>query len=261
VALVAELAAFFLGFKRFLRTGRAVAFLATNLFNNRMNAGFQEVGSQRGVGIMTTLAGGSLYRITRVRFFKVHLFTVVAGDTKGNFIILEKIGLIRAMGEMTGVAGLFLQDLMNYFLFVVLLVVALVTGLLACRHEEVACLGCVRVVAVGAFSFFQCRMDYRFFKSQGLSFMAGIADLIPRLFEQKLGNDAVPQMAFLAFSLFDYRMDIFHCEVGVGKLRVTVETLLANEGSPFGSGSAGGKVNNRAQEKYDYCCQVYTVSF
>ena len=142
---------------------------------------------------------------------------------------------------------------MNHFLFVVLLVVALVTVLLAFRFEEVACLGCVGIVATGASSFFQCCMHYRFFKSQGLSFMAGIADLIPRLFEEKLGNDAVTQMAFLAFSLFDHRMDIFHCEVGVGKLTVTVETLLADEGSPFGGGSASGQVSNHAQEKYDTC--------
>ena len=43
---------------------------------------------------MTTLAGGSLYRITGVCFFKGHLFAVVAGNAKDNFIILEEIWLI-----------------------------------------------------------------------------------------------------------------------------------------------------------------------
>ena len=108
MALVAELAALLLSFEGFLGARRDMAFLATNFFNKRMNAGLQEIGLHRGVGIMTTRARGSLHRITAVRLFEGYLFTVVAGKTEGNFVILEKIGRIRAMGDMTGVAGLFL---------------------------------------------------------------------------------------------------------------------------------------------------------
>ena len=149
---------------------------------------------------------------------------------------------------------------MNYFLFVILLVVALIADLFAFRLEEVACLGCVRVVAAGTFSFFQCSMHHRFFKSQGLSFMAGVADLITWLFEKKLGNNAVPQVAFLALLLFYGSVYVSHPEVGVGKLGVTVETRFADKGSLFGRGSTGHQVNNRAQEKQYSCCQVYTLS-
>ena len=108
MALVAELAALFLGFEGFLGARRVMAFLACNFFNDRMNAGLQEIGLQRGVGIVTTRARGGLHRITAVRFTEGHLFTVMAGKTEGNFITFEKIGRIRAMRDMTGVAGLFL---------------------------------------------------------------------------------------------------------------------------------------------------------
>ena len=91
--------------------------------------------------------------------------------------------------------------------------------------------------------------------------MTGIADLIPWLFEQKFGNDAVPQMALLALFLLHGDMYIFNPEVSVCELGVTIETFLADKGSPFGPGSTGGHVNNCAQEKQYSCCQVYTASF
>ena len=79
--------------------------------------------------------------------------------------------------------------------------------------------------------------------------MAGVADLIPRLFEKKFGDDAMPQMALLALFFLDGGMYIFHPEVGVSELGVTIETFLADKGSFLGRGSAGRKVNNRAQDK------------
>jgi hypothetical protein len=103
-------------------------------------------------------------------------------------------------------------------------------------------------------------MHHRFVKSYFLFFMAGIAHLIPRLFEEKLGNDAVPQVALLALFLLDGGMYIFHPEVSVSELAVTIETFFAGKGSFLGRGGAGGEVNNRAQEKQYSCCQVYTAS-
>ena len=97
-------------------------------------------------------------------------------------------------------------------------------------------------------------MHHRVVKSDFLFVMAGIAHLIPRLFEEKLGNDAVPQVALLALFLLDGGMYIFHPEVGVGELGVAVEAFLADKGSLFGPGGAGGQVNNCAQEKQDSCC-------
>jgi len=79
--------------------------------------------------------------------------------------------------------------------------------------------------------------------------MAGVADLIPRLFEQKFGDDAMPQMALLALFLLHGGMYIIHPEVGVSELGVTIETFLADKGSPFESRSAGSKINNGADEK------------
>ena len=91
--------------------------------------------------------------------------------------------------------------------------------------------------------------------------MATIAHLIPRFFEEKLRNDTVSEVALLAFFLLDGIVYIFHPEVGVGKLGVAVETVLADKGSPFGRGSAGCEVNNRAQEKNYSSYKVYTASF
>jgi hypothetical protein len=90
--------------------------------------------------------------------------------------------------------------------------------------------------------------------------MAGIAHLIARLFEEKLGNDAVPQVALLALFLLDGGMYIFHPEVGVGELGVTIETFFANKGSFPGCGGTGGQVDNCAQENQYSCGQVYTAS-
>jgi len=60
-------------------------------------------------------------------FFEGCLITFVAGNTKGNLVSLKKISFIRAMGEVAGVAGLFYQYLVYHFLFIVILLVALVT--------------------------------------------------------------------------------------------------------------------------------------
>jgi len=40
-------------------------------------------------------------------FFEGSLTTFVAGHAKANIVSLKKISLIRAMGEVAGVAGLF----------------------------------------------------------------------------------------------------------------------------------------------------------
>ena len=91
--------------------------------------------------------------------------------------------------------------------------------------------------------------------------MATIAHLIPRFFEEKLRNDTVSEVALLAFFLLDGIVYIFHSQVGIGKLGVTVETVLAGEGSFAGRRRAGCQVNNRAQEKQDSRGKEYTASF
>jgi hypothetical protein len=98
----------------------------------------------------------------------------------------------------------------------------------------------MRVVATDTFSFFQRCVHHGFGQSYLLFFMATIAHLIPRFFEEKLRNDTVSEVALLAFFLLDGIVYIFHPEVGVGKLGVTVETLFADKSSPFGRRRAGG---------------------
>ena len=57
---------------------------------------------------MTALTGRSFYRITCMCFFERCFLIVVAGNTKGNLLIIKKIGFIRAMGKVKGVASFFL---------------------------------------------------------------------------------------------------------------------------------------------------------
>ena len=56
---------------------------------------------------MAAIAGRGLHRIACMCFFEGSLTTFVAGHAKANIVSLEKISLIRAMGEVAGVAGLF----------------------------------------------------------------------------------------------------------------------------------------------------------
>ena len=58
--------------------------------------------------------------------FENGLLYVMAGDTQRHFFFLEQIGIIRAVREMTGGAGVGLQGLMHHLLLEGLLRVALV---------------------------------------------------------------------------------------------------------------------------------------
>jgi len=121
-------------------------------------------------------------------------------------------------------------------------------------------LGCMGIVTTDAFFSFQGGMHHGFVQSYLLFFVAGIAHLIPLLFEYKPWDYSVPEVAFLAFFLLDSWVHTFHLEVFITECLVTIQTILAHEPAPFNRGGAGSEVNNCAQEKYDSCCQVYTVS-
>jgi hypothetical protein len=193
-------------------------------------------------------------------FLESCLVTGVAGKTKGRIIGFKEIGFIRAVGEVAGVTTFLLQYLVYYFLLKIFLFMALVAKFTAFCLEKMSRRRCMGIVAVGASSFCQGGVHHRFVETYLVWLVAGIAHLIPGILEQQLGNYTVPQMATLAFFLLDGSVHIFHPQVGVGKLGVTVETVLAGEGSFAGRGRAGCKVNNRAQEEQYSCCQVDTLS-
>ena len=209
---------------------------------------------------MTAVAGRSLHRIASMSLLESCLVTSMAGKAKGRIIDFEEIGLIRAMGEVAGITTFLLQYLVYYFLLKIFLFMALVAKFTAFCLEKISGRRCMGIVAVGASSFCQGSVHHRFVKTYLVWLVAGIAHLIPGILKQQLGDYTVPQMAFLAFFLLDGSVHIFHPQVGIGKLGVTVETVLAGEGSFAGRGRAGCKVNNRAQEKQYSRGEVYPAS-
>ena len=209
---------------------------------------------------MTAVAGSSLHRIVCVPLFESCLLTIMATKAKGRIIGFKKIGFIRAMGKVAGFTTFLLQYLVYYFLLKIFLFMALVAKFTAFCLEKISCLRCVGIVAVGASSCFQGGVHHRFVETYLVWLVTGIAHLIPGMLKQQLGDYTVPQMATLAFFLLDGIVYIFHPQVGIGKLGMTVETVLAGEGSFAGRGRAGCKVNNRAQEKQYSRGEVYPAS-
>ena len=116
------------------------------------------------------------------------------------------------------------------------------------------------IVTGDAFLSLQGGVYHRFVQSHLLFCVATIAHLVPLLFKYQLWNYSVPEVAFLTLLLLHNGMYTLHLEVFIGECLVTVQAILAHEPAPFRRGCTGRKVNSRAQEKYDSCCQVYTVS-
>jgi hypothetical protein len=145
-----------------------------------------------------------------------------------------------------------------YLPFIVSLPVALVTKFTAFRPQKMARLGCMRVVATDAFFSFQSGVHHRFVQSYLLFFVAGIAHLIPLLFQYKPWNYSVPEVAFLAFFLLDSRMYTFHFEVFIGECLVTIQTILAHKPTPFRRGCTGSEVNSGAEKKEYSGQDIYT---
>ncbi|MEJ2365227.1 MAG: hypothetical protein P8017_11220 [Deltaproteobacteria bacterium] len=209
---------------------------------------------------MTAVAGRSLHRIASMSLLESCLVASMATKAKGRIIGFKEIGFIRAMGEMAGVTTFLLQYLVYHFLLKIFLFMALVAKFTAFCLEKISGRRCMGIVAVGASSFFQGGVHHRFVETYLVRFVAGIAHLIPGILKEQLGDYAVPQMATLALFLLDRIVHIFHPQVGIGKLGVTVETVLAGEGSSAGRGGAGCEVNDHAQEKQYSSCKEYTTS-
>lgn len=182
-------------------------------------------------------------------FFKSGLITFVARHAQGSIIGFEEIGLVRAMGEVAGVAGLFYYYLVYYLFFKVLLLVALVTKFTAFCPQKFARLGCMGIVTSDASFLFQGGVQNRFVESYLLFFVAGIAHLIPLLFKYLPWNNPVPEMTFLALFFLDSWVYTLHLKVFVNECLMTIQTILAYKSASFRRGCAGRKVNNRAQEK------------
>ena len=87
-------------------------------------------------------------------------------------------------------------------------------------------LGGVRVMAFCTSSPLEDGMDMRLIESYLFFAMARITNLIPFFLEESFWNQPMPQVAVLAFFLFDDWMHILHPKILIGKLLVAIQTLF-----------------------------------
>jgi hypothetical protein len=120
-------------------------------------------------------------------------------------------------------APLLLQDGVDHLLLICLFLVARVARFGAFRFQEMASLGAVRVMARGAFSSFQDRVDLGLVQPDLLPGMAGVAQFVPVLFQEEFGNDPVPEVAIFTLPFLHARVQGLEGEILLGKLLVAVE--------------------------------------
>jgi hypothetical protein len=113
-----------------------------------------------------------------MRLFKRGLAGVMAAEAKGDLGLYEEVFLVGTVGEMAGRAAFSLTYLMDYFLFIILLFMTLITSLVPFRFQQVTCLRGMRVVALNTFSILQYRMHIRFVHPDLFFAVAGVADLV-----------------------------------------------------------------------------------
>jgi hypothetical protein len=130
---------------------------------------------------------------------------------------------------MAGPASLFLDNGMDDFLLIGILLVAQVARLRAFRFQEVAPLGGVRVVAGDAFAGRKGGVHPGPVQPDLLLRMAGEAKVVPLFFQEQLGNDPVPEVAVLAFPVFHTRVHAFEGEIFLREFFMAVEASLPLE--------------------------------
>lgn len=117
------------------------------------------------------------------------------------------------MRKMAPFAAVGLKWLMYHFLFELLLRVALITKIAPFGFKQVIRLRCVRVMAERTLPIFQRCVNMSLVGPDLLLAVTGIAGLIPDILQNELGDDAVAEMAILAFFFFDDNVHIFHRKI------------------------------------------------
>jgi hypothetical protein len=79
--------------------------------------------------------------------------------------------------------------------------------------------------------------------------MACVADLVPDILENELGDNAVAEVAILAFLFFYDRVHIFHRKVLLCKLGMAIKTVLPHKRLFFYSGLAREQKDHARQNK------------
>lgn len=229
MAGIAEIGVLLSGFKRLLGPGRIMTGITHPLGHRGMHACFQQLGLFGRVGVVAHGAGLCFDWIAPMGLLERCRPGIVTLQAKGSLLIDQEAFMIRAMGEMAGPAALLAQDFMDDFFLVVFPCMALIAEVASFRSQQIACLRCMGVMALGASPFLQYGMNIGLVHSDGLPVMALITDFVAFFFQEKLRNDPVPKMTAFAFFLLDHGVYILHGEVLIGKFRVAFEAIFLAE--------------------------------
>ena len=181
------------------------------------------------MGIMTARTRSPVYRVISMGFLEGRLGTVMTAETERRCCFDQQVFFIGTVSQMTGRASLFRLYLMHDLLLVVGLLMTLEARLIPLLLEQMDSRRRVRIVTGNAFPPFQHRMHIRFVQPYFFPAVAGKTDLIAIFFQEKLGDDPVPQVAPFTVLLFDHSMNILHAHVFVSELLVTIEAILAGK--------------------------------
>lgn len=184
---------------------------------------------------------------------------VVTGKTELQGILRQQVRLGGTVSHVTGAASLVLDDAVYLLAGEGLPIVALEADIAAAGvHHEGVVRG-MRIVTGRALPLAHGAVDALLVQTQIFLAMAGEADLVPRFLQQQLGNDAVRQVAFLAFLLLDHRMNMLLGQKVFVKVLVTVDAALAAEGTLGRLGLSDGDSRREGDDHRRQDCHPYPV--
>ena len=194
--------------------------------NRVVNAFLEQFWLVRCMGVMTAGAGLAFNRITAVGFFERRAGLVMTSQAERRFGLGQQEALVRAVGDVAGLAALFAQYCMNNLLLEGLFFVAAVTDVISLRHQHGWRRRAVGVMALRTFARLERRM--KIFSGQpdlGRA-VAVQADLVAVFLEQQFGHSSVSEMTTLAFFLLDDRVKVFLRKILRFKFRVAIQAFL-----------------------------------
>jgi hypothetical protein len=133
------------------------------------------------------------------------------------------------MGFVAGLAPVLLQYVMDHFVFIFFLAMALITILLAFRFQQVLSLGSVRIVTGNAVPLPDRGVNAFQVQAEFFLAVAGKTDFFPGVLQQQLRHDSMPEMAIFALPLLYACMDGFHGQILLCELLVAIQAAFPFE--------------------------------
>jgi hypothetical protein len=141
---------------------------------------------------MTPCTGGFFHGVIPVRFPEIPFSGIVTGEAQWGLRLDKQVRLGGAVWAVAGPAPLLLEDRVDYLLLISVFFMALMACLWAFCLQKVAPRRAMRIVAGGTLPGFQDRVYLRLVQPDFFLAVAGVAQFVPVLFQQELGNNPVP---------------------------------------------------------------------